>query len=234
MKIEKINDNQISITLGKHDLEKYDLTINDLLGNRSEKAEELLRELMNVARVDYDFETNDASIVVEAMQINQDYLVFVVTKLGEGENLDPRYELMKRLRDGVRHLVEENDFGEQDGTHAPAPQVKEKEKSAPEEKQPAPLYGVCSFESIDRLIVAAKLSENFYDSDNSLYKNPEDGLYYLVFTRNRNSEEEFDIVSRHLREFGKFGNVSYAARFYVEEHYELLIKDNAMQSLAEM
>ena len=88
MKIEKINDNQISITLGKHDLEKYDLTINDLLGNRSEKAEELLRELMDVARDDYDFETNDASIVVEAMQINQDYLVFVEVKYREAKDRD--------------------------------------------------------------------------------------------------------------------------------------------------
>ena len=223
MKIEKLSDNQISFTLWKNDLEEYDLTITDLIGKRSDKAEGFLRKLMEVAKNDYDFETDDTSIVIEAMQVDQDCLVFVVTKLAEGENLDPRYEMMRKIKEGLKREEKEEGF----------PSVDEQPKKA-ETKESIPLYGIYTFDNMDKLIEVSKLFENFYDSDNSLYKNKEDGLYYLVFTRNRNTENEFLLVGRQLREFGTAFRQSYASRYYIEEHFEKIISDTALQTLSEL
>lgn len=228
MKIERLNDNQITFTLWKTDLEEYDLTITDLIGKRSEKAESLLKRLMDVAREDYDFEVEDSSLVVEAMQVNQDCLVFVVTKLGEGENLDPRYEFMQKIKENVQRLAESRE-------DSSGMEELREERSKPSDKPlPTPMYAIYRFDSLDKIIEVSQLSYRFYDSDNTLYKNKKDGRYYLLITRNRNTEEEFKVVSRQLREFGTPIFQSYAYRYYIDEHFERIIHDNALQTLSEM
>lgn len=95
-------------------------------------------------------------------------------------------------------------------------------------------HGICCFKDIEQLIKVARLSENYYDSDNTLYKNPKDGKYYLVYDGSHNEETEFWLLMKHMREFGEPIRYNPDYKYYIEEHFEVVIADEALQMLAEI
>ena len=95
-------------------------------------------------------------------------------------------------------------------------------------------HGICCFNSIEQLIKVAKLSDNYYDSDNTLYKDPKDEKYYLVYEGGRNAESEFWLLMKHMREFGEPIRYNPDFKYYIEEHFELVIEDEALQMLSEI
>lgn len=90
MKIEKINDNQIRCTLGKKDLADRNLKVSELAYG-SEKAKELFRDMMKQASFEFGFEAEDIPLMIEAIPINADCIVLIVTKVDEPEELDTRF-----------------------------------------------------------------------------------------------------------------------------------------------
>jgi adapter protein MecA 1/2 len=231
MKFERMSDNQIRITLVSQDFQSYDVTVADLLTDRSGKAKEFFETLMNIAREDFDFEMDGSPLIVEAMQTGGD-LVLVVTKVDKDSEQGPGQSFVKNIKDhfNIHSISEETRDEDEEMSEIQDIPL----QNAEPEKKVLPSYGVCKFQDMESIIKVAKLVENYYDSDNTLYKNPEDSSYYLMYTRNRNTEDEFSIFINQLREFGDDTNISYAFRFYVDEHYKVIIKDEALQTLAEM
>ena len=90
MKIEKINDNQIRCTLGKKDLADRNLKVSELAYG-SEKARELFRDMMQQASFEFGFEAEDIPLMIEAIPVNADCIVLIVTKVDEPEELDTRF-----------------------------------------------------------------------------------------------------------------------------------------------
>ena len=95
-------------------------------------------------------------------------------------------------------------------------------------------HGICCFNDIEQLIKVAKLAENYYDSDNSLYKSPKDGKYYLVYDGSHNRDNEFWLLMKHMREFGEPIRYNPDFKYYIEEHFELIMEDEALQTLSEI
>jgi adapter protein MecA 1/2 len=71
MKIERLSENQMRFTVWRQELEDNDIDISDIAGNKSGKADELLKMLMNRAKDEFGFEPESAPLVVEAMQVDQ-------------------------------------------------------------------------------------------------------------------------------------------------------------------
>ena len=251
MKLERLNDNQIKITLAPVDFDEFDVTVVDLLTDRNGKAKAFFETLMSMAREDLDFEADGAPIVVEAMQTGKDSLVLMVTRVDDNVENDPKLAHIKNMRGGFdEQSAEEYEDDSQENfqynnIEKPAPDTSAKKpgadtlpniplKSADAGKPVVPAYAVCMFDSLEPLIKVAKMAESYYESDNSLYKSPENGKYYLVYTRNWNSEEQFLILMNQLREFGDPNTIIYASKYYIEEHYELIIEDDALQTLADI
>ena len=87
---------------------------------------------------------------------------------------------------------------------------------------------------MEQFINAAKLVRGFYVSDNTLYKKESPTSYFLIVTHNRNSEREFEFLCETLREFSEPYRFTYTTKYYFEEHYKMVIKDNALQMLADI
>ncbi len=244
MKIEKLSDTQLRFTLWKNDLDEADVKISDLAGARSGKADELLRNIMQRAREELDFDVEGASIMVEAMQVDQECIVFLVTKVDGEEQLDPKYEYVKKLQEAIKTDPDSlrEKFGDvfvdrtrgNEEKYVENGSQKEQGSGSEPEKRKIPSYVLYSFSDLENVIKVAKMTSTFYDSDNSLYKTPDENKYYLMVTRNRNSEDEFNVAVKCLREFGVVCTINYGTKFFVEEHYDCIIKDNALQMLSEM
>lgn len=80
MKIEKINENQIKCTLNKDDLTEHQLKLSELAYG-TEKANALLREMMDLAETELDFHAKDLPLMIEAIPMSNDSITLIVTKV---------------------------------------------------------------------------------------------------------------------------------------------------------
>ena len=95
-------------------------------------------------------------------------------------------------------------------------------------------YMVFAFDSIKDVISVAHVITGYYKSNNSLYSNPHDNRLYLVMYRNHNTEDEMKRVGLKTSEYGFFIKTIYSSRDFFDEHFKLIIKDEALQRLAEI
>ena len=229
MKIERLSENQMRFTVWRQELEDNDIDISDIAGNKSGKADELLKMLMNRAKDEFGFEPESAPLVVEAMQVDQECMVFLVTKLEEGAEIDPKYEYIQKLKEGLKQNINLLSPSKEPTVEGFIERPAEKEK-----KDNILPYVIYTFTDIEKLITVAKKTQNFYRSNNTLYITPDDVTYFLVASHNNNTDGEFRLLCRQLREFGKPYDFNYATKYYMDEHYRLVIRDSALQVLAEL
>ena len=90
MRIDKINDNQIRCFLSKEDMESRQLHLKELAYG-TEKARALFHELLREARARFGFEVENMPVMVEAVPLQDDSLVLIVTKVDNPEELDTRF-----------------------------------------------------------------------------------------------------------------------------------------------
>ncbi len=90
MKIEKVNDHQIRCTLTRDDLAKRDLKITELAYG-TDKAKELFQDMMQQANIEFGFDAEDTPIMIEAIPINSECIVLIITKVEDPDELDTRF-----------------------------------------------------------------------------------------------------------------------------------------------
>ena len=90
MKIEKVNENQIRCTLTREDLASRELKISELAYG-TEKAKTLFRDMMQQANFEFGFEAEDIPLMIEAIPLNAECIVLIITKVEDPEELDTRF-----------------------------------------------------------------------------------------------------------------------------------------------
>lgn len=80
MKIEKINDNKIKVTLSVKELEERNLDFQALRYNTPE-AQTLFWDMMKQAENEHGFKTTNCQLFIEAASINDGKFIVTVTKL---------------------------------------------------------------------------------------------------------------------------------------------------------
>ena len=90
MKFERINENQIRCTLNETDLANRDLQLAELAYG-TEKAKALFRDMMQQASYELGFEAEDIPLMIEAIPVNKDCLILIITKVEDPDELDTRF-----------------------------------------------------------------------------------------------------------------------------------------------
>jgi len=96
------------------------------------------------------------------------------------------------------------------------------------------LIKVYTFASLGEVIELAKVLQGVYNGSNSLYKDPVTSTYYLVVNISKHTPEEHNKISNIISEYGKPERTNYASVDFYEEHYEVIVKDKALQILSVM
>ena len=240
MKIEKLNENQLRFTVFSKDLPDEEFTIADLAG-QTPKAEELIKYMMTKAHEEFGFAVDDQPIVVEAIPINKDCIVFLVTKVDKDEE-ENKFGYIDKLKKQAMEMAQSikngklntGDVVETYDTESESTEV-EKAPEPHDEKTGKTLpYMIYVSQDMDQFITVAKMVKGFYDSDNTLYKREDPQSYFLLVTHNRNSDREFEFLCENLREFSEPYKFTYTTKYYFEEHYTKIINGNALQTLAEL
>lgn len=257
MKFEKMNDHQIRCTLTKEDLAERKLKISELAYG-TDKARSLFREMMEKASIELDFEVEDIPLMIEAVPMDSECIVLTVTKVEDPEELDTRFAQFSPS------LIEDDANGEFEGDSSnserdnllglfkqiaetvsastssegssseQAPGSDEASDTETSKEEPAELTRLFSFANMNDLFGAAKAVVPDYTGTNSLYKDARSNRYLLLIGQSGMTLAAFNRVCNIASEYGNSEKNLLAANAHLEEHYEVIIENNALQKLAKV
>lgn len=90
MRIERVNDNQIRCTLSKQDLSERHLKLSEIAYG-SDKAKDLLRDMMQQASTDFGFETDEVPLMIEAIPVSNESIVLLITKVDDPDEFEEKF-----------------------------------------------------------------------------------------------------------------------------------------------
>lgn len=109
-------------------------------------------------------------------------------------------------------------------------------KQKSKKKEPEPVserIKVFSFPSLNLILNLAHQIDSGYRGKNTLWKDPSTKRYYLLLHRGK-GRNAFQLVCSTLSEYGTEETVTYATQSYYTEHFQLILKDEALARLAEI
>ncbi len=253
MRIDKLNDNQIRCYLSREDMESRQLRLKELAYG-TEKARTLFHELLKEAKSRFGFEAENMPIMVEAVPLQDDSLVLIITKVDNPEELDTRFSsfspsvksgaedtdtsssALSQLLEAIRQEMDNGGSGEA-GTKVSGKtpeRAAAKTTSAPSKnKKTRPELHLYTFPSMGEAAAAAAAVPEF-SGRSSLYRDPADSLYYLFVSPPEDQAADFSRVLSTLSEFGSDSYITPAREQYLREHCEILCAGDAIQKLSEL
>lgn len=236
MKIEKVNENQIRCTLTREDLASRELKISELAYG-TEKAKTLFRDMMRQANFEFGFEAEDIPLMIEAIPLNAECIVLIITKVEDPEELDTRFS---RFAPSVTE-DEDDEYGTGDTDEVmdlfrrlhTAPPEADTQNSPQDSANPAETVfsRIFLLNSLRQAMDACRLIAANYTGISSLYKDHSEQRYYLILTSNAGPGEDFDKACNILSEYGTLQRSFSAGESYLAEHCEVLIPRDAVHIL---
>ena len=87
------------------------------------------------------------------------------------------------------------------------------------------------FRNLENVLNASKRVPEAYAGENSLYKNPDDGAYYLLVKKMDTDPEQFNRICNVLSEYSMPMDYSTGMDEFFREHMQVIVADHAMQHL---
>ena len=160
-------------------------------------------------------------------------------KYGEGESpfeavgADDILDFFRRIQE-VRKKAEESLESNAAASSRRKPQRTDDRPDSEDEHIVVDITKLFVFNQLDEVSRLAHVLKGFYNGCNVLYKNAGAKKYYLVVRKSQHTPEEFNKVCNILSEYAKQEKYSAAVEAYFEEHYETLLRENALQVLGEL
>jgi len=218
MKIEKISDNQLKITLSRDDLHERDIDIIELV-NGSDKTHNLLKDMMEQALVEYDFKLTNSPIIIEAAPLSVDSLMLIVTRIDAAQSADGGLGIDSGLN-LLSELAKLANYKKRPSLTKPKAIKKHEETST-----------VFSFEKLDDVINASVRLYGIFRGESFLVKN--ENRYFLMLNNikyeNRVSLSKLDSI---LAEYGEKHSGNGLLEHHLKEHGEVIIDSYATVKLA--
>lgn len=95
----------------------------------------------------------------------------------------------------------------------------------------------CQYYSFRNFTQAAQLGSflaPFYKGESSLYKDPTSNTYYMILRKADDQEDSFHRACNIAADFGVRISASYATSAYFREHFQVILAENAIETLCEL
>ena len=119
-----------------------------------------------------------------------------------------------------------------DGSGAAQDSSGDAAQAAGKDETPAEQTRIYRFGSLDQATDASKVTGPIFAGRNTLYKKPGSSQYYLVLSSVGTDPLTFSRLCNILAEYGEKVKQEAASEAYYQEHYEVIIRDQALQKLA--
>ncbi len=175
MRIEKVNENVLRVTITLNDLEERNIDISSLNYN-SPAAQELFWDMMERAEEEYGFASGDSQLVFEASPENEDGFVVTITKIDS----DGEFESIQKY---IKSKYKNSDLR----------QKKKKSKVCS-------TLNIYCFDSIEDLCQLAKRIYPLYNGESAVYRFK--SSYYLLLAGSSSSPQLEIIMDEYSAHVG--------------------------------
>lgn len=250
MKIERISENQIRCTLNRSDLAERQIELSELAYG-SEKARRLFHEMIQAAADEIGFDVENMPLMVEAIPLNMDSIMLIVTRVEDPDELDTRFshfspyaeedtddnedlsELANGLLEGAEILKELRQKAFSAAAVPTQGTASDTASPAVPSSSDALSFRLFTFGSLDEAIAAASAVRGVILAHSTLYKDPANSQYCLSVHRS-GDEDSFRRLCNILSEYGALKKSRAGALAYYEEHCETIIASRALDKLARL
>jgi len=206
MKIEKLTENKIRITLNMEDLTENNIDFHSFMANSIE-SQDIFLNLLDKAEKEVGFNTDDCRIMIEALALKDGHFVLTITKFEHNE---------EKVLPKKKNL-----------------HIKRKSPSINFEKT---IYSFESFDAFCDFCTFLKnvLEENqikAFAKSSDLYEY--NSNYYLVFTAINTSSPSLNYICSAITEFAHFVNSSELFERKLKEYGKLIIQSSAISTCME-
>ena len=184
--------------------------------------------------------------MIEAIPLNSDCIVLIITKVEDPEELDTRFSKFAPSvhdDDSLDDMIQDLNEGADDvldlfrrihegrtASQGTGKEAAQKPASAKKEEEDLQITRIYSFDSLNHITRLAHVLEGFYNGVNSLYKDAGNGRYLLLVSNSSHTPEEFNRLCNCLSEYGRQEKAAPGGEAFLEEHCELIVKDHALQA----
>ena len=152
---------------------------------------------------------------------------------------DDVIDLVKRLHDTIQTA---NKALKNEGNTAALPDITiadDGPDSASREKNiqitvPVDIIKLYSFNDMNRIIELSHILKGYYEGQNTLYRDSEEGNYYLIVRKSSLTPERFNKVCNIITEYAEVEEYTPSVQAYFDEHVTPVIENDALQVLAEV
>ena len=212
MKIERISENQLKLTLTKDELKDRDIKLEDLI-TPSEKTQQLFRDIMEQALDEHNFISENTPLMIEAVPMGSEGIMIIVTKSGgNGKKSGKSSNLLQQAQENRRW--------------------KKKPMDAMEHTEDISSdILIYSFSHLDDVISVSLRLDSSFQGESAVYKN--ENKYFLILQGNTYTAEDVsENLELILKEYGQKHISTPLAKYYLLEHGETIIADKAVKALA--
>ena len=204
MKIEKLTDNKIRVILDIDDLAHKNINIDSLIQN-SDFSQKLFKKMLNQAKKEVGFETEDSQVLIEAYISSEGYFIITFTKIAN--------DLAKNI------------------SHSSSPKPKAKRKNLNTSCKTA----IYQFDKFDDYTNFCTYLDNLnfqnikgFAKKISLYEYEK--KYFLVFNEINIGHKNISFLYTSISEFGKLVSNSKNFESKLIEYGKTIFKNNALQN----
>ena len=201
MKIEKINDDMIKVTISLNDLEERNIDI-EALNYNSPAAQELFWDMMEQAEIELGFNVADSQILIEPVPDEEEGFIITITRLDE----DGDFESIQKY---IKNRFRKSDL-----------KIKKRTFQSPS-------VWISSFSSFEDVCSLCKAIHPIFSGESSLCKYGD--KFFLIIRKEGLLVTDTTLLELSLIEFGtREYNIAFTEGF-LNEHSEILIASNAVE-----
>ena len=204
MKIEKISDSIIRVTISLNDLKEMNIDLNTLNYN-TPAVQEFFWDLMEQAEEQLGFDLTDSQLIIEPVPDSGNGFIITITKIDE----DGDFESIQKY---IKSRLKKSDL-----------KVKKRGRRV------CSSLIIYSFKCLEDVCGFADKAGNLYNGESTLYKCG--NAYYLMMTRSgaiSSGSGKFELI---LNEYGTKVLNAIFYEGYLNEYGEKIIENNAIEVL---
>ena len=202
MRIEKINDNKIRVTVNKEDIKIWNVSMKNLTDNTPE-AQDMFWFALRQAEKDVDFKVGKSQLLVEAVPSNTEGFIMLISKIEPGSDVMEVLARNGKLRRQV-------------------PDIKIKNRS-----RTAPIINIFRFEEFEHICQCVLQTKNLFLGSSALYKYKDD--FYMVMIP-LDTMAFFEAENIILEYASRVQNPTVTEGI-LKEHGTEMIKDGAFEAI---
>lgn len=236
MTFEKIDDTTLRCILTEEDLEERGFGLNDFLKNPY-KIHGFLREMIETAALEFDMDIKEGMLALQVAPLpnNELAITFSIEDEKEGSSSDMANQIKKMIGSAIAKAGIP-DFDTK-GVKQEAEKSKGNENAEKPETKPVSrkaftaVYRFKSYDAVEKFALHAK-SEGLLKT--SLYRSVDREEYLFVIQQGKETIEKTRSLCLLISEYAQLISAEETFLAYLNEHYQLIMKDHVIQRLQVM